>query len=154
MVSSSAPLDEDLVSAILQSGHSRVPVWCACACCYFQHCVLHLHGSSSSGSWRANWLVFLLAKLSSLASEPLNVCKFKPHRGSDRCDIHGLILVKEALKFMHRPAGAPLPRIDGLALRRLPRLPADTPLFDVLRFFQVRLCVGCLFEGKGCSAVA
>lgn len=49
-------------------------------------------------------------------------------------DFAGLILVKEVLQFWRC---AETPRVSQLCLRPLPRLPADTPMFDMLRFFQV-----------------
>jgi metal transporter CNNM len=82
MISEDALLDEPLVTQLLQSGHSRVPVY----------------------------------------------------RADNRSDLLGLILVKEVLQFWRCKDP---PRISQLALRPLPRLPAETPMFDVLRYFQV-----------------
>lgn len=56
------------------------------------------------------------------------------HRGNDPTDFAGLILVKEVLQFWRCPE---TPRVSQLSLRPCPRLPADTPMFDMLRFFQV-----------------
>lgn len=55
-------------------------------------------------------------------------------RGDDKNDICGLVLVKEMLQFWR--AETP-PTVDQLDLRHMPRIPADTPMFDVLRLFQV-----------------
>jgi hypothetical protein len=57
------------------------------------------------------------------------------NRGNDPTDFAGLILVKEVLQFWRCPE---TPRVSQLSLRPFPRLPADTPMFDMLRFFQVR----------------
>jgi metal transporter CNNM len=56
-------------------------------------------------------------------------------RGNDPTDFAGLILVKEVLQFWRCPE---TPRVSQLSMRPFPRLPADTPMFDMLRFFQVR----------------
>jgi Mg2+/Co2+ transporter CorC len=56
------------------------------------------------------------------------------YRGNDPSDFAGLILVKEVLQFWRCPE---TPRVSQLSLRPFPRLPADTPMFDMLRFFQV-----------------
>ncbi|KAF6253868.1 hypothetical protein COO60DRAFT_1273472 [Scenedesmus sp. NREL 46B-D3] len=83
MLSEDAVLDEALVRRVLQSGHSRLPVY----------------------------------------------------RGSNEQDVVGLVLVKELLQFWRSPDS---PRISQLDVRCMPRIPADTPMFDVLRLFQVR----------------
>jgi hypothetical protein len=62
------------------------------------------------------------------------------YRGNDPTDFAGLILVKEVLQFWRCPE---TPRVSQLSMRPFPRLPADTPMFDMLRFFQV---------GVGCTA--
>ena len=51
----------------------------------------------------------------------------------------GLILVKEIIKFW-RCEKEPL--VGDLRLRPLPQLPWQTPMFDVMRLFQVGLEVG------------
>lgn len=55
-------------------------------------------------------------------------------RGANNQDICGLVLVKELLQFWRSEV---LPTVKQLDLRHLPRIPADTPMFDVLRLFQV-----------------
>jgi hypothetical protein len=60
-------------------------------------------------------------------------------RGNDPTDFAGLILVKEVLQFWRCPE---TPRVSQLSMRPFPRLPADTPMFDMLRFFQVRVAGG------------
>jgi hypothetical protein len=62
------------------------------------------------------------------------ICHF---RGSNEQDIIGLVLVKELLQFWRSPDS---PRIGQLDVRYMPHIPADTPMFDVLRLFQVRNC--------------
>jgi metal transporter CNNM len=62
------------------------------------------------------------------------------YRGTDRADLVGLILAKELLHFWGAGGGAagspPPPRVGDLLLRQLPRLPADTSLYDLLNVFQ------------------
>jgi hypothetical protein len=55
-------------------------------------------------------------------------------RGTDRSDLLGLILVKEVLQFWRCKTP---PRVGQLQLRALPRLPADTRMFELLKIFQV-----------------
>eukprot|EP00775_Hariotina_reticulata_P004275 gene4275-4529_t len=81
MLSDCDVLDSQLVQAVLQSGHSRVPVY----------------------------------------------------RGSNRDDVIGLILVKELLQFWQAKDA---PCVRQLEIRPMPHIPADTPMFDVLRLFQ------------------
>jgi CBS domain containing-hemolysin-like protein len=59
-------------------------------------------------------------------------------RGSNEQDVIGLVLVKELLQFWRSPDS---PRIGQLDVRYMPHIPADTPMFDVLRLFQVRCCI-------------
>lgn len=65
----------------------------------------------------------------------LRVVRAAQHnRGTDRSDFAGLILVKEVLQFWRC---AETPRVSQLSMRPLPRLSAVTPMFDMLRYFQV-----------------
>jgi len=57
------------------------------------------------------------------------------HRGADRARLVGLVLVKE-LVLVDPGAGTPVGRLPGGLVRPLPRLPADTPLYDMLRLFE------------------
>jgi metal transporter CNNM len=62
------------------------------------------------------------------------------YKGSDRTELVGLILAKELLHFWgaggEGAGAAPPPRVGELLLRQLPRLPADTSLYDLLNVFQ------------------
>jgi hypothetical protein len=55
-------------------------------------------------------------------------------RGSNPEEIKGLILVKELLQFWQAQNA---PCVSQLDIRPMPHIPADTPMFDVLRLFQV-----------------
>lgn len=55
-------------------------------------------------------------------------------RGSNQDDVIGLILVKELLQFWQAKDA---PCVSQLEIRPMPHIPADTPMFDVLRLFQV-----------------
>ena len=119
-VDGAAALDGALVGAILASGHSRVPV----------------RGAGGRGD-----LVGLV-----LVKEILRCC-FSP---AAQPGSFTAAAAAGALPPAPAPAAAkggacayhaqlqvqPPPRVEQLALRPLPRLPADTPLFDVLRYFQ------------------
>ncbi|KXZ56625.1 hypothetical protein GPECTOR_1g563 [Gonium pectorale] len=56
------------------------------------------------------------------------------HRAGDRSDVAGLLLVKELLQY-RLGSSAAVP-VDMLRLRSIPRLPATTPMYDMLRLFQ------------------
>lgn len=81
MLSSDAVLDEETLTALIASGHSRVPV----------------------------------------------------HSPDDRKNILGILLVKELLLIDPR-AGV---QVKDLKVRSLPHLPAETPMWDMLKLFEI-----------------
>ncbi|KAG2442805.1 hypothetical protein HXX76_002884 [Chlamydomonas incerta] len=56
------------------------------------------------------------------------------HAAHDRGDVVGLVLVKELLQYRLGSSG-PVP-VGMLRMRSIPRLPATTPMYDMLRLFQ------------------
>jgi len=63
------------------------------------------------------------------------------YRAADRTSLVGLILAKELLHFWGAgggtgPGALAAPKVGDLLLRQLPRLPADTSLYDLLNVFQ------------------
>eukprot|EP00201_Polytomella_parva_P000993 CAMPEP_0175072880 /NCGR_PEP_ID=MMETSP0052_2-20121109/20189_1 /TAXON_ID=51329 ORGANISM="Polytomella parva, Strain SAG 63-3" /NCGR_SAMPLE_ID=MMETSP0052_2 /ASSEMBLY_ACC=CAM_ASM_000194 /LENGTH=340 /DNA_ID=CAMNT_0016340501 /DNA_START=380 /DNA_END=1399 /DNA_ORIENTATION=- len=77
-------LSDDVLDAVLETGHSRIPV----------------------------------------------------HRGSDKTDLVGLVLVKELLRYCRGGAQRVSLRRSRVPLRPIPRLFASTPMYDLLKFFQ------------------
>lgn len=87
--------------------------------------------------------VFMLSSEDKLDQQTLKAVLTSGHsrvpvyRGNDRTDIVGLILVKELLQYSILEGAV---SVSQVRMRSLRRLPADTPMYDMLKLFELGRC--------------